>query len=48
MKKPLHISCLLAVIMLSLNAAAVGTDSYTSTTKVDYTDRLSKRKEGAK
>jgi len=38
--KPLHISCLLAVIMLSLNAAAVDSDSYTSTTKADYTDRL--------
>ena len=40
MKKPLHIPCLLAVILMSFYAAAVGLDSYTSTTKVDYTTRL--------
>jgi hypothetical protein len=40
MKKPLQISCLLAVILLSLYAAAVDSDSYTSTTKADYTTRL--------
>ena len=40
MKKPSYISCLLALILLSLYAAAVDSDSYTSTTKADYTNRL--------
>jgi hypothetical protein len=40
MKKLPHIPCLLAVILLSVYAAAVDSDSYTSTTEADYTSRL--------